>query len=175
MTEIPPWPAAVRLETPRLVLEPLQVDHAGQMSALLDDPALHEYIGGEPATEGQLRDRYRHQVAGRSPDGSQGWLNWVLRRRDDSAALGTVQATLTAEPRRKGTMAEVAWIVGTAHQRQGYAREAAAAMVAWLRSVGVATVIAHVHPGHASSIAVAEAVGLSRTDTVVEGEVRYRG
>lgn len=173
MTEV--WPSAVRLETSRLVLEPLRVGHAAEMSTLLHDPALYEFIGGEPATEEQLRDRYRRQVDGHSPDGSQGWLNWVLRRCDGGNAIGTVQATLTAAPGRAGTTAEVAWIVGTAQQRQGYAREAATATVAWLRSVGVATVIAHVHPGHASSIAVAEAVGLQPTGTVVDGEVRYQG
>ena len=47
------------IETARLSLEPLRADHAAEMAPLLDDEALHRYIGGHPATQRELRDRYR--------------------------------------------------------------------------------------------------------------------
>lgn len=37
---------------------------------------------------------------GHSPDGSQRWLNWIARRRDDRQAVGTVQATVTVQAGR---------------------------------------------------------------------------
>ncbi len=65
-------------------------------------------------------------------------------------------------------------MIGTAHQGNGYAREAAAVMVAWLRRADARSVVAHVHPEHKASIAVARAVGLAPTATVLDGEVRWQ-
>ena len=48
-------------------------------------------------------------------------------------------------------------------------------MVAWLRDHGVDTVVAHVHPDNAASAAVAGALGLRPTETIVDGEVRWAG
>jgi RimJ/RimL family protein N-acetyltransferase len=156
-----------------LDLEPLEVEHAEEMAPLLDDVRLHDVIGGQPADLPGLRDRYRRLVAGRSPDGAQQWLNWVVRRREDGQAVGTVQATVTLEDQRP--VAEVAWVVATPHQGHGYAREAAGTMAAWLREQGVARIVAHVHPGHPASQGVARAVGLTATRTLVGGEVRWQG
>src|SRR3954469_21390842 len=119
----------------RLQREPLRVEHAEELAPLLDDPGLHVFIGGEPAALPVLRERYRRQVAGRSPDGSQRWLNWVVRRREDGRAVGTVQATVTLQ--EEDLVAEVAWVIATPYQGRGYAREAAGSMVAWLRDRGV--------------------------------------
>ena len=147
------WPEARALRTHRLTLEPLRVDHAEALAAALDDPGLHEFIGGSPATADELRSRYGFQVVGRSPDGSEGWLNWVIRRRDTGDAVGTVQATL----RRTGpaVSADVASVVASPHQGRGLASEASAAMVAWLRDQGVEQVVALIHPDHTASAGVA--------------------
>ena len=161
------------LGTQRLDLEPLSIEHADEMAPLLDDPALHRYIGGRPLTRAQLRERYARLARGASADATQRWLNWVVRLRDSRQPVGTVQATIT--PTDGGPSAEVAWVIGVPFQGHGYATEAARAMVAWLRAQGVGTVVAHVHPGHGASAAVARAVGLVATETVVDGEIRWRG
>ena len=149
------------ITTERLLLEPLRVEHAEEMAPLLDDVRLHEFIGGEPPTPDRLRDRYARQVAGVG----RGWLNWVVRC--EGVVVGTVQATLEEEH------AEVAWVIGTAHQGRGFAGEAAVGMVGWLVGNGVRTVVAHVHPEHLASAAVARRVGLVASDVVVDGEVRW--
>ena len=166
-------PTAPSLTTQRLILEPLRVDHADELAPLLDDTHLHAFIGGTPATLEELRALYGRQVAGRSPDGSQQWLNWVARTRRDSTAIGTVQATVTASD--GSHTAEVAWVIGSAYQRQGYAREAAGAVAGWLRAQGALSLAAHIHPEHESSMSVARAIGLSPTDAVVDGETRWTG
>ena len=84
-----------------------------------------------------------------------------------------MQATVTGEDRTP--VAEVAWVIGTAQQRQGFASEAALAVVGWLRDHGVTTIVAHVHPQHEASMAVARALGLEPTDALVDGEVRWKG
>ena len=167
-----PWPAAEPLRSARLDLEPLRPDHADEAAPALDDAGLHAFTGGFPASADELRDRYARQVVGHSADGSEGWLNWVLRHRDDGALVGTVQATVrrAADGDRE---AELAWVVTTARQGTGLAGEAASAMAGWLRTTGVQRLVAHVHPDHAASAGVARGIGLHPTSTVVDGEVRW--
>ena len=155
------------LSTERLDLVPLRVEHAEEMAEVLADPALHEFIGGEPATVEQLRRRYEKQVAG-SPDPAVTWVNLVIRLREENRLTGYVQATVA-----HGS-AEIAWVVGTPWQGRGIASESARALADWLRSTGVNEIVAHVHPKHAASGAVAAAAGLTQTDTVVDGELRWR-
>jgi RimJ/RimL family protein N-acetyltransferase len=160
------WPRAAPLRTERLALEPLRIEHAPELAALTRDPDLHRFIGGRPETLPEVTARVRRQVAGASPDGRQGWLNWVLRDADGAAA-GTVQATLT------GAAAELAWVVGTAHQGRGYASEAAVGVRDWLRTQGIEDFTAHIHPDHAASAGVARRLGLVPTVVRQDGEVRW--
>jgi RimJ/RimL family protein N-acetyltransferase len=165
------WPAAARIETARLTLEPLRLEHAEEMVEVLDDQRLHEFIGGEPLTRAQLRDRYRRLACGHSPDGREGWLNWMLRVRDAGALVGTVQATLSREP--AGLSAELAWVVAVTAQGHGYAKEAATGVLAWLAGRGVTRFVARIHPEHVASRAVAEAIGFRPTARVIAGETLW--
>ncbi|WP_030943946.1 GNAT family N-acetyltransferase [Streptomyces sp. NRRL S-646] len=155
------------ISTPRLDLLPLRVSHADEMADVLSDPALHTFIGGSPYSPAALRVRYERLVAG-SPDPAVSWCNWVLREREESRLVGTVQATVV------GTVAEIAWVVGTPWQGRGFASEAARGLVGRLRQQSVRTVLAHIHPGHLASAAVARAAGLVPTGEVQDGEQRWR-
>lgn len=155
------------LVTARLDLEPLRVAHAEEMAGVLADPALYAFTGGEPLDAVALRARYARLVAG-SPEPGVGWLNWVVRARAEGRLAGCVQATVT------GRRAEVAWVVGSAWQGRGIATEAARALVGWLEGRAVREVVAHVHPAHGASAAVAAAAGLVATDEWSDGEVRWR-
>jgi RimJ/RimL family protein N-acetyltransferase len=165
------WPSAELIETARLRLEPLRVEHSDEVAPALDDESLHEYIGGFPATSEQLRQRFARQVVGRSPDGNQGWLNWVARHRQDNDTVGTLQATLHVEGDQ--TVAAVAWVIAPSYQRQHYASEASTAMATWLRQQGVQVLWAYIHPAHEASIGVAIRLGLEATAVIVDGEVRW--
>ncbi len=155
--------------TSRLTLLPLRPEHATEMAGVLADPALHAFIGGSPLTPQELRTRYERLAAG-SPDPAVSWCNWVIRLRDPGSLAGTVQATIAGVPE---LTAEVAWVVGTRWQGQGIATEAARALVSWLGRHRVRTVIAHIHPGHVASAAVAAAAGLTPTDHWQDGERRW--
>ncbi|MEZ0064437.1 RimJ/RimL family protein N-acetyltransferase [Streptacidiphilus sp. MAP12-20] len=154
----------------RIDLLPLEVGHADKMAAVLGDPALHEFIGGEPATPADLRARYERLVAG-SPDPDVVWWNWVIRLREEGRLVGTVQATVTASP--SGAVGEIAWVVGTSWQGRGIATESARALVDWLGRSQIPTVIAHVHPDHHASAAVARAAGLAPTGRWHDGERQW--
>ena len=156
--------------TRRLTLVPLLAGHAEEMAAVLADPGLYAFTGGFPPTRQELRARYERWIAG-SPDPAVSWCNWVIQLRGPGCLAGTVQATISTgdEP-----AAEVAWMVGTPWQGRGIATEAARAVVAWLGQQSIRTVIAHIHPGHQASAAVAAAAGLAPTGQLQDGEMRWR-
>ncbi|MFD4243410.1 GNAT family N-acetyltransferase [Streptomyces sp. NPDC058525] len=156
------------IAAPRLDLVPLHPSHADEMALVLADPALHSFIGGEPLPPGALRARYERLAAG-SPDPSVVWANWVLRLRGPGCLVGTVQATITPALDR----AELAWTVGTPWQGRGFATEAARALADWLTRLPVGLLVAHVHPDHAASAAVATACGLRPTPHRQDGEIRW--
>lgn len=162
---------AEAIATARLDLLPLRVEHAAEMAGVLGDPRLHDFIGGEPETPEGLRARYERLAAG-STHPWVCWLNWVVLLRSEGCLTGTVQATVSGS--RYGPVAEVAWVVGTGWQGRGIAREAARCLVGWLERQGVRTVLAHIHPDHAASAAVAAAAGLMPTGERYEGEVQWR-
>ena len=144
--------------------------HAEELLTVLDDPALHTYVGGRPATLPQLRARIDLKTAGVSADGVQRWLNWVIRT-DAGDVAGYVQATVIATT--DGPVAELAWVVGAAYQGCGVASEAATGVVRWLREQGVHGLVAHIHPGNVASQVVARRTGLHPTDVVVDDEVEW--
>jgi RimJ/RimL family protein N-acetyltransferase len=100
-------------------------------------------------------------------------MNWVVRRRSDGRPVGTVQATIVEDGGDR-TTAWVAWVIGVSWQGQGFAAEAARALVARLREQGVNEIAAAVHPGHTASQRVAARAGLSQTDETVDGEQVWR-
>ncbi|MFE8916471.1 GNAT family N-acetyltransferase [Streptomyces globisporus] len=158
--------------TARLDALPLEPAYAEEMAAVLADPALYAFTGGEPPAPAALRARYERQCAG-SPDPGERWWNWVLRVRaagEEAAGelAGYVQATV------RGSRAEIAWVVGTPWQGRGYASEAARGLAAHLVAAGgVRGLVAHIHPDHAASAAVAVAAGLGPTEEWEDGERRW--
>jgi RimJ/RimL family protein N-acetyltransferase len=145
--------------------------HAIEMHAVLADPAMHTFIGGAPRSAAELEVRYARLAAGGSADGTEVWGNWVLRVTATGAAMGELQATLPGGGVRAGS-ALVAWVVGTEYQGYGYASEAASSLVDRLRAAGW-SVAADIHPDHVASQRVARAAGLTPTDEIVDGEVRW--
>lgn len=158
--------------TDRLDLLPLRAEDADEMADVLADPVLYAFTGGEPPTPPSLRARYERQVAG-SHDPAERWYNWVIRLRDAGCLCGTVQATVTTGPAAGDAVAEVAWVVGVPWQGRGIATEAARALIGWLGRWPVRQVIAHIHPDHHASAAVAAACGLAATEQWQDGEIRW--
>ena len=156
--------------TERLRLAPLTVEDADEMIEVLGDVRMYEFTGGRPPSLDQLRERYRHLVVGHSADGSQQWLNWVVRLAADDIAVGVMQATVVAD----GSAADVAWEVGVPWQGRGIASEAAGAVAEWLLGQGVGTITAYIHPEHHASSRVAARAGLSPTAELVDGETMWR-
>ncbi len=133
---------------------------------MLDDETLHEFTGGQPLTTSEMTEQFKVRVKERSPDGTEVWLNWVIR--DDGEAIGYVQATV-GELGSEVT-ADIAWVVAAPWQGQGFAKEASQAMVDWLIQAGVTVVAANIHPRHDASAAVARSWASSRRTSWLTGK-----
>jgi RimJ/RimL family protein N-acetyltransferase len=66
------------------------------MFAVLCDPAIYEFEGEPPPSVEALAAGYRRKESRCSPDGSEVWLNWVVRV-PEGALTGYVQATVLAD------------------------------------------------------------------------------
>lgn len=140
------------------------------MLELYGDERMYEFTGGAPPDLEALRARYQRLAEGRSSDGTELWFNWIVRVTPQPAPVGAMQATVTAD----GSSADVAWEIGVAWQGQGFAAEAATAVVEWLEAEGIHDVQALIHPRHAASAAVAARAGLAPTTERIDGEVVWR-
>lgn len=116
------------LTTGRLLLEPLVAGHAEAMYEVLREPDLYTYLDyGPPPSVEHLRGVYAQLESRTSPDGSQLWLNWVIRVRGGEPA-GFVQATVA------GADAWVAYVLARKQWGLGFAAEATQAAIGYLRS-----------------------------------------
>ena len=137
---------------------------------MLADEQLYRFTGGHPPALVELQARYRLWATGHSPDGSEEWLNWIVRLAHDGRAIGTLQATIAGD----GGRADIAWVIGLPWQGHGYASEAARSLAAALTERGIKTLTAHIHPDHQSSAAVARRAGLRPTNALEDGEIVWR-
>lgn len=155
------------IQTTRLTLTPLVVADTADLHPSLQEPALYAFIPQEPPESiAWLEARYSRLEQRRSPDGSEIWLNWVVRRRDDLISVGTVEATIRAD-----RMALLAYTIFTAHQRRGYASEACRAIVDHLgRTCGVVCVLADVDTRNLASIALLERLGFVKIATTIAAD-----
>lgn len=145
-------------------LSPLRLDDAEPMVEVLADPLLYQFTGGEAPGLDQLTRQYRLQVRGGPADGSQQWLNWIVRLR--TRPIGFVQATV--ENGGDGWSADLAWVIGTQWQGRGRAGEATRLMVQWLHERNVQRFTASIHPQHPASHGVARGLGLVATAALTD-------
>lgn len=149
-----------RLETPRLLLEPINAWHGEPMFAGMKDPLLYTYTADEPPLSvSALSRHYEKLESRRSADGTQLWLNWAVLERT-SGYCGLAQATV-----RGDATSLVAWRIFTSHQRKGIAAEAIAAMLDHLAAIGCTTAIAYIDTRNTASIRLAEKLCFVRIAT----------
>ena len=166
-----PCDADWTLETERLDLAPMVEGDSDALFALLKDPEIHVFTGGQPpANTDDVRAKIRRRESRRSPAGDELWLNWTLRLKADQSVAGYVQAGV------KQGKADLAWVVGVPFQRRGYASEASRRVLKWLRAhLHVNEVRANIHPDHIASRRVARNIGLCETvESTDRGEEVWR-
>jgi len=143
-----------------VTLEPQTTQHAGEMFAVLSDPAIYEHENQPPSSVEWLRVRFGKLESRRSADGAEQWLNWVVRRAG-VGLIGYVQATVRADG-----SAAIAYELSSAHWGQGLARRAVEAMLVELMArYRVTAFDAVAKRGNFRSLRLLERLGFAPADS----------
>jgi ribosomal-protein-alanine N-acetyltransferase len=148
----------VILETPRLLLRHLEPEDLDALFALYCDPEIRRYFPDGTRTLAETREE----------------LNWFRSGRPEHPELGlwaTVEKSSGAFLGRCGLLpweidgeheVELAFLIDKARWREGFATEAARAIIEYARNVlGIQRLICLILPGNAASAGVARKVGMS--------------
>ena len=148
-----------RLETPRLILEPILPAHAPMLNESLQDEVLYRFVPQDPPPSLEaLTDRYDFLSARRSPDGREAWLNWAVREKHSGDYVGTLEATVEEDP-----LAFIAYMVFVPYQRRGFAAEACRRLLEHLLDdYRVGVVVAEIDTRNSASIALVESLGFEQ-------------
>lgn len=147
------------LHASRCILEPQVEAHAAEMFEVLADPAIYEFENAPPPSAQWLAERYRRLEALGPADGSERWLNWVVRL-PGGALAGYVQATVMPS-----AIAFVAYELNSRHWRQGVGSSAVHAMLEELRAQhGVHTFVAVLKAANFRSAALLRSLGFEPGD-----------
>lgn len=84
--------------TESIRLRPLRIDDAEAMSAVLADPSLYEFTGGEPPSPDALARQYAVQTRGRSADGTELCARAARLLADDLVAQGVERLVAHIHP-----------------------------------------------------------------------------
>jgi RimJ/RimL family protein N-acetyltransferase len=162
---------SARIETPRLVLEPLEGRHAEVFFSSLQDDAIYQWISMEKPTGLEpLREHWRSIETRLSPDHQYAWATWAVRRRADGVYLGRVDAEITDELE----VTNLGYYLFSPHWGHGYATEAVTAATQSLLTRGVRRLVATVTVGNKASARVLEKAGFAFA-RVLPGNDTIRG
>ncbi|MGQ0720742.1 MAG: GNAT family N-acetyltransferase [Candidatus Eiseniibacteriota bacterium] len=151
----------------RCTLEPQVAAHAREMFNVLSDPAIYEFEGRPPSSEASLAEGFARLENRRSADGTQHWLNWVIRVPTGRLA-GYVQATVLASG-----VSLVAYELASRYWRQGLGSSAVAAMATELKTVyGVHTLVAVLKARNYRSLALLRSLGFQAASEQEVAEYR---
>lgn len=156
----------MELHTPRLRLDALQPADAGVLYAYRADPAVARYQGWVPATLADAA-RFIDELPGALEPGR--WFQRAIRHRD-GRLIGDLGVCLDGQ--RQATFGIS---LSPAEQGQGFAQEAAQALLGWLFGpMDVHRVHASVDPRNAASMALLQRLGL-RQEALHRQSYWFRG
>jgi RimJ/RimL family protein N-acetyltransferase len=136
------------------------------MFGVLSDPAIYEFENAPPASEQWLQSRYQKLERRSSPDGSEQWLNWVIRL-PDGALAGYVQASV-----KPCGSAGIAYELNSRYWRQGIGSCAVSAMLAELHSTyAVNRYVAVLKAANFRSMGLLNSLGFARANAQQEAEI----
>jgi len=150
-----------RAAPPRFTLEPRTAAHAEVLFAVLCEPALYEHLDEDPPSSVEaLRHKLARSESRKSPDGSEHWLNWVVRDGAGQIA-GYVQATVYPN-----LEANVAYVIGSSHAGRGIASAAVEQMMGIVAAeFGVHTFLIRSERENLRSVRLAQRLGFMEAST----------
>ncbi|HTU68768.1 MAG TPA: GNAT family N-acetyltransferase [Candidatus Baltobacteraceae bacterium] len=152
------------IETERLILRTWMPGDAPALYAIAQKPEVARYLITQKPTMEQVQAWIARETGLQERDG---FSCWPVVRKSDGALIGRCGPRKMPEG-----YVEIAWVFDSAVWRQGYAQEAASAVIEYcLRSRQLSAVYALINPDNAASIALAYRLGM-RFDRVVRAYKR---
>ncbi|GAA5166735.1 GNAT family N-acetyltransferase [Amycolatopsis dongchuanensis] len=153
------------LRTPRLTLRGLRPTDTEAILRIFADPGQSRYLAVDYSDPERCREMVGRRLAYDGPDGLG---HWVIEHNGHVIGLAHLRPSSDLPP---GT-AEIGYFLDPAHGGEGFATEAAAALLDHgLRTIGVSAVWALVHEANTASRRLVERLGLQD----VGGEEHYGG
>ena len=158
-------PAFTPVDSPRLTLRPVAGDDLPDLMAVNGDDEVTRYL---PYTSWQTREDATSWLARMQALADSGVAaQLVMQRRSDGKVIGSV---LLFKWDEASARIELGYVLGRAHWRQGYAREALEAVCGQaFGTLGVRRIEAEVQPDNTASNALLRAMGFAH-----EGTLRQR-
>jgi len=160
----------VVLETERLVVREWQQPDAERLYDIYSRPDVVRYLGAAPTVMPSLATAYeridRAQLRNgldRDAGRPTGW--WAVEVRDTGVVAGTVALVTVEGSTEPDAEVEVAWTLHPDSHGNGYATEAARAVLARGHRAGLAEILALTDPANTPSQAVCRRLGLEPNGT----------
>ncbi|HJU36687.1 MAG TPA: GNAT family N-acetyltransferase [Gaiellaceae bacterium] len=160
----PDWP----LETGRLTLRPFVADDFEALHAMRSDGEVARYLYGEALSEDETRDLLTTKMATSAWTREGDWLTVAVVERASGVTVGDLSLHWVSERDRT---AEVGFIFDPRRQGEGFATEAARALVDWaFTAAGFHRVIGRTEARNTASARVLEKLGMRLEAHLVENE-----
>ncbi|MTD55929.1 GNAT family N-acetyltransferase [Amycolatopsis pithecellobii] len=141
------------LRTPRLTLRGLDRSDTEAIVGIFADPAMSRYLAADLSDPGQCRAMIERRLAYRGPVALG---HWVIER--DGVVIGL--AHLRPSDTLPDGTGEIGYFLDPAHSGQGFATEAAAALLEHgLVTAGLPAVWALIHQSNVASLKLARRLG----------------
>jgi RimJ/RimL family protein N-acetyltransferase len=160
----PAWPVM----TERLLLRPFEPADFDALYAIHADQANARYLYNEPRTRQQVEDLLERKRAGSALAAEGDWLSAAAVLPASGELVADVSLLWASELHGQG---EIGFIVHPAHQRHGYATEAARSLLAFaFGTLGLHRVYGRLEPRNVGSARVLEKLGMRREAHLQERE-----
>jgi RimJ/RimL family protein N-acetyltransferase len=151
--------SSLRIETPRLLMKPLQLQDTQGMYAYRSDPAVTRYQSWQPVREEEV-EAFILKYGNDSINVVDSWCQLGVYRKATQELIGDVGMHFLPPDAQQ---VELGFTISPRHQRQGYAAEAVDALLSYLfGSLNKYRIMASVDPRNTASIALLEKVGMRK-------------
>jgi RimJ/RimL family protein N-acetyltransferase len=157
------------IETERLRLRPLQLSDAAALHAYQSREDVCRYIPYAPRSLVDVEQRLRKPELMRSDVDEPGQaIMLAVERRDDQVVVGDVMLAWTSREHQGG---EIGYVFDPDHQGNGYATEAANALLRLgFETLGLRRIIARVDARNTASAGVLRRIGMRQEAYLVQNE-----
>lgn len=153
------------IETARLVLRPPAQDDLPFVLNEMNTPGVMRYLGGKTRSADEIAESVAADIAAFA---AGAWRRWTVYRREDGARIGRVGLFVVhtdAAPAALQGQNEIGWMLAEAHQGQGFATEAAQAVLGHgFAQLAFPTIHAQTSDSNTESTRMMARLGFSRAE-----------